>query len=101
MSVILQVNYTASPQQLQRALEDRLGAARKISELPGFVWKVWIGNDAQARRGGIYLFESLEAAEAWGRQVEPRLLAGGGTDVELRYFDIDREPSLVNHAPLG
>ena len=101
MPVILQVNYTPGPQQLNQAPDARLDSAHTIAKLPGLRWKVWIANQEDVRRGGIYLFDDLASARAWGTQVEARLAAGGGTDLQIRYFDVDEAPSAITRAPLG
>ncbi|MFT3801825.1 MAG: YdhR family protein [Burkholderiaceae bacterium] len=101
MPVILQVNYIPSEQQQALPVDARLESAHRIAELPGFRWKVWIRSADPVRRGGIYLFDDLPSALGWGREVEQRLSAGGGRDIEIRYFDVDPEPSRITQAPLG
>lgn len=101
MPVILQVNYMPGAKQRNASTEARVDSARSIAQLPGLRWKVWIADPEAGRRGGIYLFDDLASARAWGTQVEQRLAAGGGTDLQIRYFDVDEAPSAVTRAPLG
>ena len=42
-----------------------LGAAQPIADLPGLRWKVWLMNETEGEAGGIYLFESEGAAQAY------------------------------------
>ena len=42
-----------------------LGAAQPIADTPGLHWKVWLMNEAEKEAGGIYLFESKEAAQSY------------------------------------
>ena len=101
MPVILQINYTPGAEQLRIGTpESRLASAENINQLPGFQWKIWLRSADPLRRGGIYLFDTLEQARQWGDSARARLAAAGGSDVEARYFDIDEAPSRVNHAPL-
>ncbi|HEX2886560.1 YdhR family protein [Vineibacter terrae] len=102
MPVILQVNYTPSDKQSRQAPQDRIESAKAIAKLPGLLWKVWIEDSVSNTRGGIYLFENLDSAKAWGDGVlATRLAEGGGSDVSIRYFDVNEEPSVITRAPLA
>lgn len=39
--------------------------APAFAEVPGLIAKLWLGDEAEAVYGGLYLFESREAAEAY------------------------------------
>jgi hypothetical protein len=41
------------------------GAARAIAAVPGLIWKVWILDEAASELGGVYLFASRAAAQAY------------------------------------
>jgi hypothetical protein len=62
--VILQINYKFSS---TRAEYDALVTplAEPIASVPGLHWKIWLMNEANNEAGGIYLFENLEAAQAF------------------------------------
>jgi len=77
-------------------------AAEKISGVPGLVWKLWAYDDDERIATSIYLFESESSARAWGDgPMVPSLSALPGiTDIEVRYFDVDRELSAVTRAPM-
>lgn len=101
MPIILQVNFTPGETGPREAQDDFNAVARYISELPGFRWKIWIEDPASTTRGGIYLFDDLATARAWGDdQLRPRLVEDGATNILIRYFDINEEASAINHAPL-
>lgn len=80
-----------------------LGAAEKISHLPGLQWKIWIYEDSDGAGGGIYLFDNEEHARAWGDDMMPGSLGGlpGVSDVEVRYFDVDERLSAITRGPVA
>lgn len=101
MPVLMQVNFTPGEKQNRETQEDLNALARYISGLPGFRWKIWIRDPAISTRGGIYLFDDLPAARAFGDdQLGPRLREDGARDISIRYFEINEEASAINHAPL-
>jgi hypothetical protein len=101
MPIILQVNYAPSPTQPPQSREQCIAAAEAIAALPGLRWKVWIKDEASATRGGIYLFDDIESARAWGDMVLPKRLAdAGGSNISIRYFEVNEEQSRVTRAPL-
>jgi hypothetical protein len=101
MTVVLQVNFTPSPDRSKRRDEARLEQARQIAELPGLQWKIWIEDVESSTRGGIYLFDDLASAKAWAEDsLRKRLTQGGATNISIRYFEVDRDVSVVTRAPL-
>ncbi len=101
MPVLMQVNFMPGEKQDRETQEDYNAVARFISGLPGFRWKIWIRDPETSTRGGIYLFDDLPAAKAFGDdQLGPRLHEDGARDISIRYFEIDEEASAINHAPL-
>jgi hypothetical protein len=102
MPVLMQVNFTPGEKQRRETQEDYNEVARFIAALPGFRWKIWIHDAATSTRGGIYLFDDLAAARAFGDdQLGPRLREDGAEDVSIRYFAINEEASAIDHAPLA
>jgi hypothetical protein len=101
MPVLMQVNFEPGAKQARETQDDYNAVAQFISGLPGFRWKIWIQDPAAATRGGIYLFDDLAAARAFGDdQLGPRLREDGATNISIRYFAINEEASAINHAPL-
>ncbi|MDR3468471.1 MAG: YdhR family protein [Xanthobacteraceae bacterium] len=103
MTVLLQVNYTPSAEQDQQSDIERLEAADSIAKnVAGLQWKVWISNQADRIRGGIYLFDHLESARAWGEgNLRARLAAAGGRNISITYFDVDERLSAITRAVLS
>ncbi|GAA1391341.1 monooxygenase [Luteococcus peritonei] len=100
MAVLVQVNFPMQGPWGDEMAEAFQGLAESINAEPGFLWKVWIENQAEQRSGGIYLFETLEDAQAYVAMHTERLSGFGITGVEVRYFDVNEPLSLLNHASL-
>ena len=101
---LLQVNYRRERSQADpEQAEHLLGAAERISGLPGLQWKIWIYDDASAVAGGIYLFDSEEHARAWGDEMLPGSLGRlpGVSGIDARYFDVDERLSEVTRGPVA
>ena len=100
---LLQVNYRRERGQDDAGqVEHLLGAADRISGVPGLQWKIWIYADSQGAAGGIYLFDSEEHARAWGDEAMPASLGKlpGVSGIEARYFDVDERLSAITRGPL-
>lgn len=99
---ILQVNLKFS---IPRAdLESAwLGAAQPIADTPGLQWKVWLMNEAETEAGGIYLFESKDAVQAYmGGPIVASLKASPVvSNISVKLFDVMPEHSAVTRAPLN
>ncbi|MBV9472885.1 MAG: YdhR family protein [Solirubrobacterales bacterium] len=101
---LLQVNYRrdrgqGDPEQA----EHLLGAAERISGLPGLQWKIWIYDDQRRAAGGIYLFDTEEHARRWGDEMLPNSLGRlpGVSEIEKRYFDVDERLSAITRGPVA
>lgn len=101
MAIILQVNYRPSAAQAQAPEAKRVESARRIADtVGGLQWKVWISSE-DGLRGGIYLFDDRESARAWAEgDLRPRLTDGGGTDISIRFFEVDETLSAITRAPV-
>lgn len=101
---LLQVNYRRERgQDDPEQAEHLLGAAERISGLPGLEWKIWIYDDAGHAAGGIYLFDTEAHARAWGDEMLPGSLGRlpGVSDIRARYFDVDERLSAITRGPVG
>jgi hypothetical protein len=98
---ILQVNmnYSIPRADLEEAW---LGAAQPISATPGLLWKVWLINEKEKEAGGIYLFESADAARAYvGGPIVAALKASPAvSNISAKMFDVLPEHSAITRAPL-
>ena len=74
--------------------------ARDIANEPGLVWKVWTENPDTGRAGGIYVFETADAAQAYLDKHTKRLEGFGITRIEARAFQVNHDLSAITRAPL-
>jgi len=99
---ILQVNmnYNIPRADLEAAW---LGVAQPIADTPGLVWKVWLMNEQEKEAGGIYLFESPEAAHAYasGPIVEALKASPAVSNISAKMFSVLGDHSAVTRAPLS
>lgn len=99
---ILQVNLKFSIPRADLATA-WLGAAQPIADTPGLQWKVWLMNEAENEAGGIYLFESKAAAQAYlGGPIVASLKSSPAiSNISAKLFDVLGEHSAVTRAPLN
>jgi len=100
---LLQVNYRRERgQDDHEQAEHLLGAAERISGLPGLQWKIWIYDESRQAAGGLYLFDTEEHARTWGDEMLPNSLGRlpGVSDIEKRYFDVDERLSSITRGPV-
>jgi len=74
--------------------------AEGINDEPGFCWKIWTQNPDTGEAGGVYLFDSHEAAQRYLHKHTARLNGFGITDVTAKIFEVNDARSAINHAPL-
>jgi Putative mono-oxygenase ydhR len=98
---ILQVNMKFSIPRSDLAAA-WLDAAQSIADVPGLRWKVWLMNEAEHEAGGIYLFESKAAAEAYvaGPIVAALKASPVVSNISAKFFDVMGDHSAVTRGPL-
>ena len=74
--------------------------AEDIAGQHGLLWKIWTEEPATGRAGGIYLFATRAAAEAYHAMHAQRLAARGVTGIEATYRGVNATLSLLDRAPL-
>ena len=99
---ILQVNLKFSIPRADLATA-WFGAAQPIADTPGLLWKVWLMNEVESEAGGIYLFESKDAVQAYlaGPIVATLKASPVISDISAKVFDVLEEHSAVTRAPLS
>ena len=75
--------------------------AADIADQPGLLWKIWTEEPEAGRAGGVYLFATRAAAEAYHAMHAARLAARGVTGIEATYRGVNETLSLIDRAPLG
>lgn len=97
----LQVNvdYDIPIEEFKAAM---LMAAEPVAQQPGLIWKVWTYDDANKHAGGWYLFESLEAAQAYldSPVVAAQKSHPAMSNFSTKLFDIGEEASAITRAPI-
>ncbi len=98
---ILQVNFKFSIPRadLEAAF---LPVAQPIADVPGLLWKVWLMNEVEQEAGGIYLFESDAAAQAYlaGPIVASLKASPAVSNISAKLFDVLESHSAITRAPL-
>lgn len=74
--------------------------AADIADQPGLLWKIWTEAPEAGRGGGVYLFATRAAAEAYHAMHAARLAARGVTGIEATYRGVNATLSLIDRAPL-
>jgi hypothetical protein len=78
------------------------GVAETIASLRGLIWKIWLLRQEEFAMGGMYLFATREAAEAYLNH--PIFLAIGSNpavvSTEFRLWEVDVFLSAITRGPL-
>jgi hypothetical protein len=74
--------------------------AEGIAGQHGLLWKIWTEEPAAGRAGGVYLFATRAAAEAYHAMHAQRLAVRGVTGIEATYRGVNETLSLLDRAPL-
>ncbi|NEI73596.1 hypothetical protein GR212_29005 [Rhizobium lusitanum] len=97
--VIAQVNYDSDFQD-GVARPDKIKTAEKRTEIPGFLWKIWLRDENAKRGGGLFLFKDRPSAEAWLAARANQTFHSAYSNITVELFDVDEELSRVSQAPL-
>ena len=79
-----------------------LQAAQPISDVPGLAWKIWLINEAENEAGGIYLFESEAAAQAYttGPIIAALRSSPAVSDIAAKLFDVVETHTGITRGPV-
>ncbi len=75
--------------------------AQDIAEAPGLLWKIWTEEPEAGRAGGVYLFATRAAAEAYHAMHAKRLAARGVTGIEATYRGVNEPLTRITRGPTG
>lgn len=103
MATIVQINYIQDARADAPSAAALAESATRIATVDGLLWKVWMHADNRRERGGVYLFDSAEAAQAYidGPIVAALRANPLNYDLSVKRFDVRTEPSEITRAPLG
>lgn len=95
---ILQINYALTGPRAAYEAEN-LPYGKPIADLPGLRWKVWIINEALGEAGGIYLFDSDRALQAF---LDGPIIAEMRADptLSLKAFDVIPGLTAMSRGPV-
>ena len=99
---ILQINFHYNA-PTEKVVGNSPRLVDEVLQAKGLIWKIWIYNAEQQITGGIYLFESEQAAQDYldtspvmhEVRNNPRF-----TDFRATIFEVMPEPSRATRAPL-
>ena len=79
-----------------------LEVAQPIADVPGLRWKVWLMNEAEHEAGGIYLFESEAAAQAYlaGPIVAALKASPAVSNISAKLFDVLESHTTITRGPV-
>jgi hypothetical protein len=79
-----------------------LPLAQPIADVPGLRWKVWLMNEAEHTAGGIYLFESEAALQAWmaGPIVAAMMASPVLSNIDAKVFDVLKSHTAITRGPV-
>jgi hypothetical protein len=105
MKKILQVNFKVkatgnmTPAQVEQAFLQR---AQAIANVKGFLWKIYLFNEAEKSAGGIYLFKDDASVQAY---LKGEIFAASKSnpivsDFAAKAFDILPECTKITRGPV-
>lgn len=100
---IVQINFGNDISEEELAIRSGPELAQVFTTLPGLLWKIWLRDPARRESGGIYLFESRAAAEAYVNGPIVARIKGNPdyADVSVKIFDVREGQSRITRAPLA
>jgi hypothetical protein len=100
--VQMNIDHNITPEQFAATADETKQFARLIAQQPGLCWKIWIGDEKRSEVGGIYLFESDQAARNFVNGPVFAQIKGNPafSRVEAKLFDVNEECSAITRAPL-
>src|SRR6516225_6919655 len=77
-------------------------AATIIASVKGLIWKMWVSRQEEFEIGGIYLFASREAGEAYLNHPIVRAVSSDPAVIstQSQLWDVDNSLSAITRAPL-
>jgi hypothetical protein len=98
---ILQVNlkFSIPKTDLEAAW---LPVAQPIADVPGLHWKIWLMNEKEHTAGGIYLFESETAIQAYmaGPIVAAMMASPVLSNIDAKVFDVLESHTAITRGPV-
>ena len=80
--------------------EEAIPHAKRMSDTPGLIWKIWAFDDTQNEVLGIYFFRDDAIAQMVYDNMNPKTLGENCYDVKFRIWDIQEELCKICNVPL-
>ncbi|SFF05432.1 monooxygenase [Alteribacillus iranensis] len=100
MAYVLQVNFKMDGPFGEDMAASFAELAESINQEEGFLWKIWIEDPDTKETGGIYLFETKEAAQAYQEMHTKRLASFGIEEIDAKIFSINSTLTEINKGPV-
>lgn len=100
MAVVLQMDFEMDGPFGDEMAEAFAGLAESINEEDGFLWKIWTEDPEAQEAGGIYVFETKEAAQKYLEKHSARLESFGITDVRSKIYYINEKLTAITRGPV-
>ncbi len=97
MPTVFQVDYPFTGPWGAEMFDAMQSLAQDIAQEPGLIWKIWTENPTTGRAGGIYLFETPGASEAFATKHLARLESLGIIGVVGHHFAINDDLSQITN----
>ncbi|WP_152657685.1 monooxygenase [Oceanobacillus sp. CFH 90083] len=101
MAHILQIDFTMEGPFGEEMASTFHDLAMSIREEEGFKWKIWTENPDAHEAGGIYAFETKEAAEKYLDMHTKRLKQFGLTKIRAKVFGVNEPLTKVTAGPVN
>ncbi|MEM2369352.1 MAG: YdhR family protein [Candidatus Bathyarchaeia archaeon] len=88
--------------ELEKSILEVAPKFRPGGEVQGLLWKIWLINESESLLSGIYLFKDEASVETYLRGELFSALKKNPTisDLEVKIFEILREPTKITHGPI-
>ncbi|TCB36777.1 monooxygenase [Acinetobacter sp. ANC 4910] len=100
MTVLLQIDFPSTGPFAAEMTQAFAPLAESINQETGLIWKIWTENKDTQEAGGVYLFDSTENATNYLTMHCTRLESFGISNIRSKIFQVNRDLSKINHAPL-
>lgn len=96
--VVIQFNYDMDDSAVDETAKE---FAKAVKDTPGLPWKIWLNNAEAKGTGGVYCFESREAAERYinGPTVKELQMHPSFFSMTIRQYDTIPEAGKLTHSP--
>ncbi|SIS83037.1 monooxygenase [Salimicrobium salexigens] len=91
MTTILQMDFAMDGPFGDEMADQFKELAESINEEEGFKWKIWTENPETKEAGGIYAFDSEDAAKKYLDKHSKRLKGFGIRDVNAKIFEVNEK----------